>query len=153
MAGRHANPNEQLIKELQQAIAGIRKHLAGQTLQIDGKEMTAEEIIAAFEQQIELIRKTQVAEANWREAAKHKRELLAGLDDESLAALREVVRLQFGEDSEEYRQLVTTPRRRPGGGTQHVRGSKTKPAGADASSEPAQRATLDDSPPDDDDAN
>jgi hypothetical protein len=101
-----------MLRELEQAIDGLRKHFSGQTLMIDGKEMTAEEIIATLQHQIDLIHKTQEAYAEWQKAAKHKRELLADLDDDAVEALREMVRMQFGEDSDAYRQLVTTPRGR-----------------------------------------
>jgi hypothetical protein len=113
MSGRHESAQDELIAELQAAIDGLRKHFSGQTLLIDGKEMTAEEIIATLQHQIDLIQKTQAAYAEWQKAAAHKRELLANLDDDALEALRELVRMQFGEDSNEFRQLVTTPRRRP----------------------------------------
>src|SRR5579863_3982014 len=105
MSGRHQSAQDELIAELQMVIDGVRKHFSGQTLMIDGKEMTAEEIIATLQHQIDLVHKTQDAYAEWQKAAKHKRDLLAQLDDDSLAALRELVKLQFGEDSPEYEQL------------------------------------------------
>jgi hypothetical protein len=112
MASRHQSAQDEMLQELEQAIEGLRKHFSGQTLMIDGKEMTAEEIIATLQHQIDLIHKTQAAYAEWQKAAKHKRELLAELDDDALEALREVVKMQFGEDSDAFRQLVTTPRGR-----------------------------------------
>jgi hypothetical protein len=112
MSSRHESSQDEMLRELEQAIEGLRKHFSGQTLMIDGKEMTAEEIIATLQHQIDLIHKTQEAYAEWQKAAKHKRELLADLDDDAVEALREMVRMQFGEDSDAYRQLVTTPRGR-----------------------------------------
>jgi hypothetical protein len=170
MASRHQSAQDEMLQELEQAIEGLRKHFSGQTLMIDGKEMTAEEIIATLQHQIDLIHKTQEAYAEWQKAAKHKRELLAELDDDALEALREVVKMQFGEDSDAFRQLVTTPRgrrkrspeakaraaetARKGTGARHRRSTAGSAETApDADAEPAASGAEPDIDDPDDDAN